>query len=145
MPATPADLLVRAAARADVTRIIELAAQLGYPLSLRRTEATIETAPDRVILLATTAGEVVGWIAVALDRSLLGEGDAWIEGLVVDEAHRNRGIGVALVRAAHRWARERECTRVRVRSNIVRDGAHRFYEREGYRRFKTQHNFEFRL
>ena len=34
---------------------------------------------------------------------------------------------------------------VRVRSNVVRDRAHAFYEREGYRKVKVQQVFEKRV
>jgi hypothetical protein len=35
-------------------------------------------------------------------------------------------------------AAERGYRKLRVRSNVVREDAHRFYEREGFRRTKTQ-------
>lgn len=139
------DVCVRAAQRTDVSRIVELAAELGYPVNVARVEAVLTASGDRTLFVATQPNDVVGWIALARDVSLLGEGDVWIEGLVVDEPRRGRGVGAQLLAAAHDWARERGCTRVRVRSNVIREEAHRFYEREGYRRFKTQHNFEFRL
>ena len=40
------------------------------------------------------------------------------------------------------WAREMGCRAVSLRSNVVRDGAHAFYEKAGYRRIKTQHVFQ---
>ncbi|MBV8726243.1 MAG: GNAT family N-acetyltransferase [Candidatus Eremiobacteraeota bacterium] len=145
MTTSQIEVHVRAATRADVPRVIDLASQLGYRLDPAHAEATIETTLDRVLDVATTETGIMGWIAVSRDNSLLGSGDAWIEGLIVDEAHRGRGVGVTLLEAAHEWAREGSCVRMRVRSNVVREDAHRFYEREGYRIFKTQHNFEYRL
>jgi len=40
--------------------------------------------------------------------------------------------------AAEQWARVHGFALMRVRSNVVRERAHRFYEREGYARVKTQ-------
>jgi GNAT superfamily N-acetyltransferase len=54
-------------------------------------------------------------------------------------------VGKLLVQAAVRWAAERGYAKVRVRSNVVREDAHRFYEREGFQRAKTQAVFDLRL
>jgi hypothetical protein len=43
--------------------------------------------------------------------------------------------------AAEAWARDHRYRSVRVRSRIARAEAHRFYERLGYSRIKTQHSF----
>jgi hypothetical protein len=45
------------------------------------------------------------------------------------------------MRAAERWARERGCAQVRVRSRVSREGAHQFYVRLGYAKEKTQYTF----
>lgn len=39
---------------------------------------------------------------------------------------------------AERWAREQGCWAIYLRSNVVREGAHAFYERLGYERVKMQ-------
>lgn len=70
---------------------------------------------------------------------------AQVGGLVVDAAHRTQGIGRELMLAAERWAVERGCVSVDVRSNVVRKDAHIFYERIGYRNAKTQYAFRKRL
>ncbi|HXH05932.1 MAG TPA: GNAT family N-acetyltransferase, partial [Vicinamibacterales bacterium] len=50
--------------------------------------------------------------------------------------------GAALVRAVERWAAARGLPRLRLRSNVVRAAAHRFYLRQGFGIVKTQHAFE---
>ena len=79
---------------------------------------------------------------VALVTSLESGLRANIGGLVVDEAHRSSGVGAELLAAAEAWARERAATKMVVRSRVTREGAHRFYEREGYVLVKTSHVFE---
>jgi GNAT superfamily N-acetyltransferase len=85
---------------------------------------------------------VVGWIGVALCESITDSGRADIQGLVVEDEYRGNGIGQLLVQAAEEWARRRNCTSMRLVSNIVRDRAHEFYKRLGYDILKTQHAFK---
>jgi len=63
---------------------------------------------------------------------------ALLEGFVVDEAARSRGIGAALLEAVESRARERGCAEIRVQSNVLRERAHSFYERNGYVKVKAQ-------
>jgi GNAT superfamily N-acetyltransferase len=67
---------------------------------------------------------------------------AEIAGLIVDESARGAGLGRDLVAAAGVWARARGCRVIRVRSNVVRERARAFYEREGFVVLKTQRVFE---
>jgi GNAT superfamily N-acetyltransferase len=53
-------------------------------------------------------------------------------GLVVDEGHRGRRIGRLLMETAEAWASARGCEALYVRSNVVRERAHRFYKEMGY-------------
>lgn len=108
--------------------------------------------PRLAALLANTDHDAVlvtddltGWIHVALVQSLESAPFAEIRGLVVDEAHRGRGIGQTLVAAAEDWARSRDVNRIRVRSNVKRERTHPFYERLGYATTKSQKVFDKRL
>lgn len=103
-------------------------------------------ARDRhLVLVAERAGRVVGWIqlstVLALESGAFGE----IRGLVVHEEERGRGVGSALVGAGERWAGRLGLLEVRVRSNVVRERTHAFYERLGYARLKSQVVFKRRL
>jgi GNAT superfamily N-acetyltransferase len=64
-----------------------------------------------------------------------------INGLVVDESIRSRGIGKILLSAAEEWARSIGFDVISVHSNVTRDRAHRFYLRNGYAHVKTQKEF----
>src|SRR5262245_58006904 len=97
---------------------------------------------DHALLVAASAGRLDGWIQVSFSRIFESPATAEIAGLVVDEDRRGAGIGPQLVSAAEDWARGRGCAAIRVRSNVVRERAHRFYEREGYGRIKVQQVFE---
>jgi GNAT superfamily N-acetyltransferase len=66
---------------------------------------------------------------------------AEVAGLVVDASCRSRGIGAMLMARTEEWAREHGCAAVTLRSNVIRERAHRFYERLGYQIVKTQKSF----
>ena len=97
---------------------------------------------DHALFVAESDGRLAGWLQVSFPRIFETPASAEIAGLVVDENRRGAGIGPLLLAAAEGWARNRGCRAIRVRSNVVRERAHRFYEREGYGRIKTQQVFE---
>ncbi|HEY6843120.1 MAG TPA: GNAT family N-acetyltransferase [Thermoanaerobaculia bacterium] len=98
----------------------------------------ISARADHAVFVDTAGDSVTGFIHVCVMLSLEGDSYAEVRALVVDEAHRGGGAGPRLVAAAEQWARERQQDRVRVRSNVVRERARRFYERLGYAVVKTQ-------
>jgi GNAT superfamily N-acetyltransferase len=136
---------IRTARTYDASALAALAGELGYPATPRAIVArlaAIEAEPASRVLVAEDArGRVVGWLHVALTAHLLDDATAEILGLVVTAGARGGGIGAQLLHAAEDWARTRGAVRLRVRSRVERERAHRFYERAGYARAKTQHVF----
>jgi GNAT superfamily N-acetyltransferase len=91
-----------------------------------------------VVAPGPTGGKLLGAIH-ATRRETLESGDhVEITGLIVDAQARGTGVGKLLVAAAERWARDLGLRVIRVRSNVVRTGAHAFYERLGFRVLKQQ-------
>jgi GNAT superfamily N-acetyltransferase len=84
----------------------------------------------------------VGWIDAAMERHLQSPASAVIGGLVVREDTRGLGVGKRLCLEVEQWARSKSIPLVRVRSQIKREDAHRFYLRDGYRKVKTSLVFE---
>ena len=84
---------------------------------------------------------VAGWIHFFLHKVVESDLRVEIAGLVVDETCRGRGVGKALMSRAEEWAREQGCRAVSLRSNVVRQEAHGFYQGLGYTILKTQHAF----
>jgi GNAT superfamily N-acetyltransferase len=129
----------------DADAVAALTGELGYPATpadIIRRFARIDGRPDQIALVAEDGGVPVGWIHVARHPYLESDSTAEILGLVVGDGHRSRGVGRLLVEAGERWARGAGCAALRVRSRVTRDRAHAFYERQGFRRIKTQHAFE---
>lgn len=133
--------VVRPAGPGDATRLAALSAALGYPMTPEEAVERlggIADHPDHGLLVAEIGGRVEGWIQVSLPRIFETPLQAEIAGLIVDETARGAGTGRRLLEAAQAWAREQGCRAIRVRSNVIRERAHAFYEREGFRQVKTQ-------
>ena len=129
---------------ADVARLAELAGELGYPTTtaeMRVRLRRVKPAALHAIFVAEDGGEVVGWIHVGVSFLLEVPLRAEINGLVVSVATRSRGTGARLLEAAEAWARTKKCEGMSVRSNVIRERAHAFYERNGYEHYKTQKSF----
>ncbi|MBN1814154.1 MAG: GNAT family N-acetyltransferase [Anaerolineae bacterium] len=140
--------VIRLARVDDAERVAELATQLGYPTTseqMRRRLAQVGRAEEHAVYVAVRDGRVVGWIHVCARPLVQVDRAAEIEGLVVDEACRGRGIGRLLVRQIEQWVREQGCSTIYVRSNIIREGAHVFYQSLGYENIKTSLTFRKRL
>lgn len=143
-PSSEIDLNVREALPSDAARIVALAAQLGYDVPLQHANATLEArdVDGEVLVAIVSRVGVVGWIDLRVHRNLLTSRDVVVEGMVVDEEFRGAGIGGALLVEAERWAAARGCGSVRVRSNVMRERAHAFYEARGYVLVKSQRVYE---
>jgi GNAT superfamily N-acetyltransferase len=136
---------IRPAQPADCGRMAELAGQLGYPSSAEDVErrlAALNKTGEHVAFVAQTAqGEIAGWIGAFMYRCVEADARVEISGLVVDERFRSQSVGRALLERAEAWAREKGCNTISLRSNVIRERAHAFYEREGYVVTKTQKCF----
>jgi len=129
----------------DAEAVAELCGQLGYPGSpddLRQRIDETSRSTDRIALAAVLNGQIVGWIDAFVERHLQSSASALIGGLVVRDGTRGVGIGKRLCLEVEEWARTKSIPLIRVRSQIIREDAHRFYVRDGYRKVKTSLVFE---
>jgi len=142
------ELILRRANTEDSQRLAELITQLGYPASTEEVRSRFELIDhdeEHALFVAVLDERVAGWVHVYIYKLLEAERPAGIGGLVVDEAHRGRGVGRKLMEEAENWAREQGCAEVDLRSNVIRKEAHGFYGAIGYELFKTQHAFRKKL
>jgi GNAT superfamily N-acetyltransferase len=139
------ELKIRRAKRADAVRIAELSGQLGYPATsalMRKRLLGIKPASQHAVFVADSPERgVTGWVHVSRQPLLEEEIRAEVNGLVVAEGQRSLGAGALLLAAAEDWARKHGCKSMSVRSNVIRERAHQFYERHGYEHYKTQKSF----
>jgi len=138
-------LKIRRAKITDASRLAELAGELGYPTTpseIRRRLLRIRPPSLHAVFVAESAeAGVVGWLHVSKQVLLESAVRAEVNGLVVAEGQRSLGAGALLLAAAEDWARKHGCKGMNLRSNVIRERAHRFYLREGYEHYKTQKSF----
>ncbi len=139
------ELKIRRAKSADAPQLAALAGQLGYPATaaqLRERLRRIQPASQNAVFVADSAKDgVIGWLHVSKEPLLESEMRAEVNGLVVADGQRSLGAGARLLAAAEDWARKHGCKGMSVRSNVIRERAHKFYERNGYEHYKTQKSF----
>lgn len=100
----------------------------------REALAAISRDGNQLLMIAETGGERAGTFQLTFTPGIVRRGGmrCTIEGVHVDPAFRNRGIGAAMMDWAVEQARERGCWVVQLTSNASRGDAHRFYERLGF-------------
>jgi predicted N-acetyltransferase YhbS len=139
-------LSLRVILRDDAAVIAELSRQLGYEASAAETAERIgvllSCPENQVAFVACMGAEVVGWIEASIVHHLQSPAHVLIGGLVVKDGVRGLGVGGQLCAEVEKWSRGRGLAIVRVTSRSTREGAHRFYLREGYRQTKTSAVFE---
>ena len=86
------------------------------------------------LLALKVEGEIVALAGVTFDLNLYWGRRLFVYDLVTAEAHRSKGYGEKLLSYIHDLARAENCEAVALSSGFAREGAHRFYEREGYER-----------
>jgi GNAT superfamily N-acetyltransferase len=139
---------VRLLEAVDADAVSALLPDLGYTVSTDDVAARLARLrdwPDQEAFVAEAGGHVVGLCHVQGVRMLISDGYAEIQALVVSEALQGQGLGKQLLAQASAWASARGYGRVRLRSNVVREGAHAFYEHLGFEKSKASYAFERRI
>jgi GNAT superfamily N-acetyltransferase len=146
-PVQSTEIRVRPARAADIPELARLAAELGYPSTeneIRARLAAIESTPGHGLWVAEATGangKLAGFLNAYVKRAIDTDARVEIAALVVDATQRSRGVGKLLIDRAEAWARENGCCTIGLRSNVIRDRAHKFYERLGFEHYKTQKAF----
>lgn len=130
----------------DLPRVAELCEQLGYPSTVEqvaRRFAALSSSEDDALLVAESRGEgIVGLVHLQVSRAIEADARVEVKGLVVDERARGRGVGRLLMAEADWFAEARGLGEVFLRSNVIRERAHRFYRALGYEQSpKTSFSF----
>ncbi|MCC7572560.1 MAG: GNAT family N-acetyltransferase [Candidatus Methanofastidiosum sp.] len=84
-------------------------------------------------LIARNKNVIVGFISLSTKNSMWQEGNiGHIDELIVDKNFRKMGVGLLLLDAITKIARENGCKRLELDSAFHRKEAHIFYEKNGF-------------
>lgn len=140
-----AEVTLRPMQARDGEAVAELAGELGYQRTAEQVRAWLAGVGEparQAAFVAESNREVVGWIEVSLEWRLASDRTGLIGGLVVRDGFRGAGVGKLLCERAEVWTREQGAAKIRVTSRSTREGAHRFYLRDGYQQTKISMVFE---
>lgn len=85
------------------------------------------------ILVAKQAGQIIGMVNLLYSVSTaLGSRVAILEDMVISSQHRSMGIGSALLNYAIAFAKQKDCKRITLLTDIDNDAAHCFYKKHGF-------------
>ena len=130
----------------DAVPVCRLSKQLGYILTERQTFDNITRVlkdPKHLALVALDGDLIIGWVHAFETATLESEPFIELAGLVVDEDYRSKGIGNLLVSRIKEWCASMTIATLRVRSNVIRINAHRFYINQGFEELKQQKVFQY--
>lgn len=92
----------------------------------------IQSDSDKYIC-AELNGKIIGFCAFTIVNNFWQEGYiAYVYAMVVDDSHRNNGIGTSLLDKAFDLAKSSGCKKIELDSGFPREKAHKFYERIGF-------------
>ena len=134
------EITIRKMIPADARDASELSSELGYPVAAEVMEARLkQLAPveNHAVFAACLQDRVVGWIDVGIVHHLQSQPYGEIGGLIVSAQHQGCGIGATLLATAEQWIASQQVSKMLVRSQIAREGAHAFYLRQNFVRLKT--------
>jgi GNAT superfamily N-acetyltransferase len=136
---------IRSMVADDASSVSALMPDLGYqatPAELAHRLARLREWPDQEAFVLTWHSAVVGLSQVQGVRLLASDGYAEVQALVIARAHQGRGLGASLLRHTVAWAFARGYPRVRLRSGVHREAAHRFYRAQGFTQARASYAFE---
>jgi GNAT superfamily N-acetyltransferase len=128
---------VRELARADLSELIPLLQQLGYPVDADTLIKRFDdfSARGEKGLVADDGGRIIGLLTLHITPVLHRAGSVGrVTTLVVEAASHGKGIGRALMQEAESRLWKEGCVLIEVTSNKTRTDAHVFYEKLGYER-----------
>jgi N-acetylglutamate synthase-like GNAT family acetyltransferase len=138
------DLHIRTAKKDDCTGITELSNQLGYPSSFDKVYEILDLVlnhDDHQVYIVEADDLIVGYIHLVSTMRISSDPFVEIAALIVHKSYQNKGVGKSLINESEKWTRSKGLSDIRIRSNIIREEAHKYFQRKGFQDLKTQHVF----
>ena len=123
-------------------QLIGLLESAKVETSFEELKYRIDNLPNEDRLLLAVEGECLyGYAHIGIAHDLIDADTAVVVSVIVREDRRRQGIGSRLIAAAETWARQSGRSRLLLRTNVVRTGAHAFFVALGYEGSSTQLEF----
>lgn len=104
-----------------------------YCLAFRKAVTGYPDGPDTVLVAAAADSTVLGFVWWRLHRGGDGTPEAVIEGIGVDPAHRNKGVGRVISEAALQWiVRDQRANRITAAVSTANDPVRRLLVTFGF-------------
>lgn len=138
------EISIRPAQKEDCSGITDLTNQLGYPSTFEKINEIMDLVlahDDHKIFIAKTDNTIVGYIHVIHSMRIGSNPFVEIAAFIINESTRGIGVGSSLIRETEKWASGLGLNDIRIRSNIIREEAHKFFQNRGFQNIKTQEVF----
>ena len=123
-------------------QIVGLLKSVKVDISLEEAQNRVDKLPSEDRLLIAVEGEYLyGYAHLHVARDLIDTETAVVVSVIVREDRRREGIGSRLIAAAETWARQSGRSRLLLRTDVVRTGAHAFFVTLGNEGSSTQLEF----
>ncbi len=123
-------------------QLIELLQSESVKINLEELHSRIDNLQGEDRLLLAVEGELLyGYAHLRIAHDLIDSETAVVASVIVRESRRRQGVGSRLIAASETWARQSGRSRLLLRTNVVRTGAHAFFVALGYDESSTHLEF----
>ncbi len=111
----------------------------GNVMSIGNAEAIfekMESYPNYKIYIARYNDKIVGTFSLSIMDNIahMGQSSGLVEDVVVEKSMRSKGIGRKMMKYAMEICRKNNCYKMSLSSNLIRERAHKFYEKLGFKK-----------
>ncbi len=138
-------ITIRSAQKEDCAGITELTNQLGYPSTLEKICEIMDLVlahEDHQVYIAEKDNKIIGYIHLIRSMRIGSNPFVEIAAFIIDESSRSIGVGSSLIKETENWTSGLGLKDIRIRSNIIRQDAHNFFQNRGFQNIKTQEVFQ---
>ena len=135
---------IRAASKDDGSEITKLTSELGYLSSEEKIKEILDMVlihDDHRLLVAETENKLVAYIHLICTMRIGSDPFVEVAAFVIHSDYRKKGIGRNLLKESEKWTDEKNYKYLRIRSNIIREEAYKFFTQQGFTNLKTQEVF----
>ena len=128
----------------DISGILELALQLGYPASEKTVKDLVTLVikkDDHQIIIAETEKKLLGYIHLHCIDDESDRQKIEVAGILIPDSDRSKGIGSQFLKETEKWTRGRDIYTISIRTNLIRPEAIPFFKHHGFHHDASQDTY----